>query len=70
MSRPKCIVRMVFHTRRLHHLDDMPLAMCKTRKGKNLYITIDKMAELPRGAVKRICPGISLEESNSIQPTL
>ncbi len=54
--------RMVFHTRRLHHPDDMPLAMCKTRKGKNLYITIGKIAELPWGAVKRICPGISSED--------
>ncbi len=38
--------RMVIHARRLLQLDDMPLAVYKTRKGETLYLTGGKLAEL------------------------
>jgi hypothetical protein len=55
-------VRMVIRARRLSQPDDMPLAMYRTRKGESLYLTGSKIAELLRGAVKRIRPDISPED--------
>ena len=54
--------RMVIRARRLLQPDDMPLAIYRTKKGDNLYLTGAKIAELLRGAVKRIHPDISLED--------
>ncbi len=54
--------RMVIHARRLIQPDDMPLAIHRTKKGDNLYLTGAKIGELLRGAVKPICPDISLED--------
>lgn len=54
--------RMVIRARRLIQPDDMPLAIYQTRKGERLYLTGGKIAELLRGAVKRIRPEISSED--------
>lgn len=43
----------------MNQLDDMPLAMSKIRKGKKLYLTGSKIAELLWGAIKWIHPDIS-----------
>ena len=54
--------RMVIRARRLLQPDDMPLAIYRTKKGDTLYLTGAKIAELLRGAVKRIRPDISSED--------
>ncbi len=55
-------IRMVIRARHLQQPDDLPLAMYKTKQGKHLYLTGGKIAELLRGAVKRICPDTSPED--------
>ncbi len=54
--------RMVIRARRLLQPDDMPLAVYRTKKGESLYLTGGKIAELLRGAVKRIRPDTSSED--------
>jgi hypothetical protein len=55
-------IRMVIHARHLQQPGNLPLAMYKTKKGKHLYLTGGKIAELLQGAVKQICPDTSPED--------
>ena len=55
-------MRMVIRARQLLQPDDMPLDMYQTRKSNCFYLTGGKIAELLRGAVKRIRPDISSED--------
>ena len=57
IDRPKiCPVRsamqLVLQAKRLNQPDDMPVAVYKTKKGKVIYLTGNKIAELLRKAVK------------------
>ncbi len=49
-------MRLVLRARRLNQLDDMPVAVYKTKKGKAIYLTGNKIAELLRKAVKEVRP--------------
>jgi hypothetical protein len=40
----------------------MPAAVYKTKKGKVIYLTGNKIAELLRKAVKKVCPDTTLDE--------
>jgi hypothetical protein len=53
---------MVIRARRLLQPEDMPLTIYRTKKGDTLYLTGAKIAELLRGAVKRIRPDILSED--------
>ncbi len=47
-------MRLVLRTRRLNQPDDMPIAVYETKKGKVIYLTGNKIAELLRKAVKEV----------------
>jgi hypothetical protein len=54
---PVCsAMQLVLCARRLNQLDDMPIAMYKTKKGKVNYLTGNKIAKLLRKAIKKVCP--------------
>jgi hypothetical protein len=60
-DRPKiCPVlsamRLVLRARQLNQPDDLPIAVYKTKKGKIIYLTGNKIAELLRKAVKKVPP--------------
>ena len=53
---PVCsAMRLVLRARRLNQPDDMPLGVYRTKKGKSMYLTGNKIAELLRKAVKSVC---------------
>jgi hypothetical protein len=49
-------MRLVLRAKRLNQPDDMPVAVCKIKKGKVIYLTGNKIAELLRKAVKEVRP--------------
>jgi hypothetical protein len=49
-------MRLVLQAKRLNQPDDMPVAVYKTKKGKVIYLTCNKIAELLRKAVKEVRP--------------
>jgi hypothetical protein len=49
-------MRLVLWVKRLNQPDDMPVAVYKTKKGKVIYLTGNKIAELLRKAVKEVRP--------------
>jgi hypothetical protein len=49
-------MRLVLLAKWLNQLDDMPVAVHKTKKGKVIYLTGNKIAELLRKAVKEVRP--------------
>jgi hypothetical protein len=49
-------MQLVLQTRRLNHPDNMPGAIYKTKKGKVIYLTGSKIAELLRKAIKKVRP--------------
>jgi hypothetical protein len=53
-------MRLVLRARWLNQLDDMPVTVCKTKKGKVIYLTGNKIAELLRKAVKKVQPDTNL----------
>jgi hypothetical protein len=54
---PVCsMMRLVLQAKRLNQLDDMPVAVYKTRMGKVIYLAGNKIAELLRKAVKEVRP--------------
>jgi hypothetical protein len=55
-------MRLVLRARRLNQPDDMPLGVYRTKKGKSIYLTVNKIAELLRKAVKSIRPDTSSED--------
>jgi hypothetical protein len=46
----------------LNQPDDMPVAVYKTKKGKVIYLTGNKIAELLCKAVKKVCPDTNPDE--------
>jgi hypothetical protein len=54
---PKCsATRLLLHARQLNQLVDMPIALYKTKKGKAIYLTGNKIAKLLRKAVQKVHP--------------
>jgi hypothetical protein len=49
-------MQLVLRARRLNQPDDMPVAVYKTKKGKIIYLTGNKIAKLLRKAVKKVWP--------------
>jgi hypothetical protein len=60
---PVCsAMRLVLHARQLNQPDDMPLGVYRMKKGKSIYLTGNKIAELLWKAVKSVCPDTTSEE--------
>jgi hypothetical protein len=60
-DRPKIFpmrsaMRLVLWARQLNQPDDMPVAVYKTKKGKVIYLTGNKIAKLFRKAIKKVRP--------------
>ncbi len=53
---------MVLQARQLNQPDDMPVAIYKTEKGKVIYLTGNKIAELLCKAIKKVCPDTTLDK--------
>ncbi len=49
-------MQLVLRARWLNQLDDMPVTVDKTKKGKVIYLKGNKIAELLRKAVKQVRP--------------
>jgi hypothetical protein len=49
-------MQLVLWARRLNQPDDMPIAVYKTKKGKVIYLTGNKIAELLRKVIKKVRP--------------
>jgi hypothetical protein len=68
IDRPKlCPVRsamrlVLLRAKWLNQPDDMPVAVYKTKKGKVIYLTGNKIAKLLRKAVKEVQPDTTLDE--------
>ncbi len=62
---PVCsAMQLVLRARRLNQLDDMPIALYKTKKGKVIYLTGDKFAELLQKAIKKVRPDTTPDKLN------
>jgi hypothetical protein len=55
-------MQVVLWARRLNQPDDLPVAAFKTKKGKIIYLTGNKIAKLLRKAVKMVRPHTTLDE--------
>ena len=49
-------MQLVLRAKRLNQPDDMPVVVYKTKKGKVIYLTGNKIAELLRKAIKEVQP--------------
>jgi hypothetical protein len=49
-------MRLVLRARRLNQPDDMPIVLYKTKKGKVIYLTGNKIAKLLQKAIQKVCP--------------
>jgi hypothetical protein len=49
-------MRLVLREKWLNQPDDMPIAVYKTEKGKEIYLTGNKIAEILRKAIKEVRP--------------
>ncbi len=60
---PMCsAMRLVLRAKWLNQPDDMPVAVYKTKKGKVIYLTGNKIAELLRKAIKEVRPDTTPDE--------
>jgi hypothetical protein len=55
-------MRLVLWAKWLNQPDDMPVTVYKTKKGKVIYLTGNKIAELCRKAVKEVRPDTTSDE--------
>jgi hypothetical protein len=55
-------MQLVLWAKRLNQLDDMPVAVYKTKKGKVIYLTGNKIAELLWKAIKEVRPDTTPDE--------
>jgi hypothetical protein len=55
-------MRLVLRARRLNQPDDMPVTVYKTKKGKVIYLTGNKIAKLLRKAIKKVQLDTTLDE--------
>jgi hypothetical protein len=67
IDQPKiCLVRsamqLVLQAKWLNQPDDMPVAVYKTKKGKVVYLTGNKIAKLLQKAVKEVRPDTTLDK--------
>ncbi len=61
--RPVCsTMQLVLQAKQLNQPDDMPVAAYKTKTGKVIYLTGNKIAELLRKAVKEVRPDTTLDK--------
>jgi hypothetical protein len=49
-------MRLVIRARRLNQPDDMPIMLYKTKNGKVIYLTGNKVAKLLRKTFQKVCP--------------
>jgi hypothetical protein len=52
----RSVMRLVLQARRLIQPDNMPVMIYKSKKGKVIYLTGNKIAELLRKAIKKVRP--------------
>ncbi len=50
------VMQLVLRARQLNQPDDLPVVVYKTKKGRIIYFTGNKIAELLPKAVKKVCP--------------
>jgi hypothetical protein len=55
-------MQLVIRVRQLNQPDDLPVAVYKMKKGKIIYLTGNKIAELLRKAVKKVCSDTTQDE--------
>jgi hypothetical protein len=55
-------MQLVLRAKRLNRPDDMLVAVCKTKQGKVIYLTGNKIAELLQKAVKEVWPDTTLDK--------
>jgi hypothetical protein len=55
-------MQLVLRAKWLNQPDDMPVAVYKTKKGKVIYLTGNKIAELLQKAVKEVRPDTTLDK--------
>jgi hypothetical protein len=55
-------MQLVLQAKRLNQPDDMPVAVYKTKKGKVIYLTGNKIVELLWKAVKKVLPSTTPDE--------
>jgi hypothetical protein len=55
-------MHLVLCAKRLNQPDDMPITLYKTKKGKAIYLTGNKIAELLQKAVQKVPPDTSLDK--------
>jgi hypothetical protein len=55
-------MQLVLQARRLNQPDDMPIAVYKTKKGKVIYLTCNKIAKLLQKTVKKVRPATTLDK--------
>jgi hypothetical protein len=55
-------MQLVLRAKWLNQPDDMPIALYKAKKGEVIYLTGNKIAELLRKAVKKVCLDTTLDE--------
>jgi hypothetical protein len=55
-------MQLVLQAKGLNQPDDMPIAVYKTKKGKEIYLTGNKIAKLLRKAVKEVQPDTTSAE--------
>jgi hypothetical protein len=55
-------MQLVLRAKRLNQPDEIPVVVYKTKKGKVIYLTGNKIAELLLKAVKEVRPDTTLDE--------
>jgi hypothetical protein len=55
-------MRLVLRAKWLNQPDDMPVVVYKTKKGKVIYLTGNKIAKLLQKAVKEVWPDTTLDK--------
>ncbi len=55
-------MQLVLRARRLNQPDDMPIRLYKMKKGKAIYLTGNKIAELLRKAICKAHPNTTPDE--------
>jgi hypothetical protein len=58
-------MRLVLRAKWLNQPDDMPVAVYKMKKGKVMYLTGNKIAELLRKVIKKVRPTLLWTNSSS-----
>jgi hypothetical protein len=55
-------MHLVLWAKWLNQPDDMPIAVYKTKKGKEIYLTGNKIAKLLQKAIKEVQPDTTLDK--------